>query len=266
MNMKILSRILTITIISFIILPLASMAIWSFFTNWTHESLFPQNFSLRGFLYFFESKDWIIATKSVGFSLLVASCSLVLSIMISRVLVTSNYKHKVKLETVFYLPMLLPVVSICIGSHKLFLSLFSGMCGIMVFALHVYFSLPYAFKMVYSYYILWGVEQEQIARGLGANKYQAFYLINIPVYIKGYISSFIMAFIISYSQYFINFFIGDSSFVNFSMIMTPYISGSNRNISSLYTLMYILYGIIVMMFCSLIEKIYKNNIERNEEI
>ncbi len=266
MNMKVLNKTLTAIIILFIITPMVSMLIWSFFSSWPQDSLLPQNFSLRGFLYFFKSKDWIIAAKSVGFSLLAAFFSLVLSIMISRVLIVSNFKHKVKLESVFYLPMLLPVVSICMGSHKLFLSLFSGMCGIMVFVLHVYFSLPYAFKMVYSYYILWGVEQEQVARGLGANKYQAFYLVNIPVYLKGYISSFIMAFIISYSQYFINFFIGDSNFVNFSMIMTPYISGSNRNISSLYTLMYILCGIIVMIFCSFIEKIYKNNIERNEEI
>lgn len=259
--MKILNKALTVVVMSFLILPVLSMLIWSFFTSWTTESFFPQNFSLTGLIYFFRSNDWIIATKSVVFSLAVALVSLVLSIMVSRVFITSNFKYKKQLESIFYLPMLLPVVSICIGSHKIFLSLFSNMCGFMVFILHIYFSLPYAFKMVYSYYALWGDEQEQVARGLGANKYQAFYLINIPVYIKGYVASFIMAFIISYSQYFINFFIGDSNFVNFSMIMTPYISGSNRNIASLYTLMYILYGIIVMIMCSFIEKMYKYNKE-----
>jgi len=252
--MKILNKALTILVMSFLILPVVSMLIWSFFTSWSSDSLFPQNFSLTGFIYFFKSNDWIVAIKSVGFSLAVALVSLILSIMVSRSFVTSNFKYKSLLESIFYLPMLLPVVSICIGSHKIFLSLFSNMYGFMVFVLHIYFSLPYAFKMVYSYYVLWGVEQEQVARGLGANKYQAFYMVNIPVYLKGYISSFIMAFIISYSQYFINFFIGDSNFVNFSMVMTPYISGSNRNIASLYTLMYILYGIIVMMICFFIEK------------
>lgn len=264
--MKMLNKMLTSIIMLFLVLPFLSMIIWSFFTNWPHNSIFPQNLSFKSFIYFFESKDWIIALNSVGFSLIVAFCSLIFSIMLSRFLISVNFKYKALLESLFYLPMLLPIVSISIGSHKMFLNIFLGDCGFIVFLLHIYFSLPYAFKMVYSYYNLWGIEQEQVARGLGANKYQAFYMINIPIYLKGYISSFIMAFIISYSQYFINFFIGDSSYVNFSMIITPYITGSNRNISSLYVLMYILYGIIVMMLCSLIERIYKTKRERIENI
>ncbi len=176
--------------------------------------------------------------------------------MLSRFFVITNYKYKTQLESLFYLPMLLPVVSICIGSHKMFLQLFSGCSGLIVLLLHVYFSLPYSFKIVYSCYEIWGIEQEQVARGLGASRWKSFYLINVPVYLNGYVTGFIMAFIISYSQFFINFFIGDSSFMNFSMIMTPYITGSDRNISSAYTLLYILYGIIVMVLCSLIENLF----------
>ncbi len=240
----------------FILLPLVSMILWSFFSSWGTESLIPQNFTLRGFVYFFNSQDCKIALNSVLYSMLVALISLVLSIMLSRFFITTNFKYKIQLESLFYLPMLLPVVSVCIGSHKMFLKLFSGYGGLIVLLLHIYFSLPYSFKIVYSCYESWGIEQEQVARGLGASRWKVFYLINVPIYLKGYVTSYIMAFIISYSQYFINFFIGDSRFVNFSMIMTPYITGSNRNISSVYTLLYILYGIIVMVLCSMIEKLF----------
>jgi len=263
--MKILNKALLTILMLFLILPLISMIIWSFFTSWCAASLLPQNISLLSFMYFFESMDWIIAMKSVAFSSIVASLSLIFSIMLSRFFITSNFKYKIQLESLFYLPMLMPVVSVCIGSHKMFLNLFSGMSGIAVLILHIYFSLPYAFKLVYSYYIIWGIDQELVARGLGANRYQAFYMINIPVYLEGYITSFIMAFIVSYSQYFINFFIGNSNYVNFSMIMSPYIASSNRNISSVYTFMYILYGIIVMIFCYFVEKIYYNR-ERIEKL
>lgn len=254
--MKILNKFILVIIIIFILLPLVSMIFWSFFSSWRTESLFLENLSLRGFVYFFNSQDCIIALKSVLYSLLVAFISLVLSILLSRFFITSNFKYKIQLESLFYLPMLLPVVSVCIGSHKMFLMLFSGCSGLIVLLLHIYFSLPYSFKIVHSCYESWGIEQEQVARGLGASSWESFYLINVPVYIDGYVTSFIMAFIISYSQFFINFFIGDSRFVNFSMIMTPYITGSDRNISSVYTLMYILYGIIVMLFCSAIEKLF----------
>jgi len=254
--MRILNKSIFIIIMIFLMLPLVSMILWSFFSSWGTESLLPQNFTLKGFVYFFNSQDHLIASKSVLYSLLVAFISLVLSIMLSRFFITTNFKYKIQLESLFYLPMLLPVISVCIGSHKMFLKLFSGYSGLIVILLHIYFSLPYSFKLVYSYYEIWGIQQEQIARGLGASKWKSFYLINVPIYLNGYVTSFIMAFIISYSQYFINFFIGDSRFVNFSMIMTPYITGADRNISSVYTLLYILYGIVVMVLCSLIEKLF----------
>ena len=38
------------------------------------------------------------------------------------------------------------------------------------------------------------------------------------------------------------------------MIMTPYISNSNRNIPAVYTLMYIFYGVVVMILTFLMSK------------
>lgn len=257
--MKRLNKIFFLLITVFFILPVISSFIWAFFLTYEPNMKLPQNFSLNGFIYFFSSKDFFIASKSVLFSCFAAFVSLVLSIMLSRFFLTTDFKYKVQFETLFYLPMLLPVVSICIGSHKVFLHLFSHMGGFAVFVLHIYFSLPYAFKLVYSYYTVWGMEQEYVARGLGANKYEAFYLINLPQYIRGYAESFVMAFIISYSQYFINFFVGDSKYVNFSMIMTPYLTSSNRNILSVYTVMFVLYGIIVMIICSIAERVLTKN-------
>lgn len=254
--MKIFNKFIFIIVMIFLLLPIVSMILWSFFSSWGVESPLPHNFTLKGFIYFFNSQDHLIALKSVLYSLLVAFISLILSIMLSRFFITTSFKYKIQLESLFYLPMLLPVVSVCIGSHKMFLKLFSGCSGLIVILLHIYFSLPYSFKIVYSCYEIWGIEQEHVARGLGATRWKSFCLINVPIYLKGYVAGFIMAFIISYSQYFINFFIGDSRFVNFSMIMTPYIIGSDRNISSVYTLLFILYGIIVMVLCSLIEKLF----------
>lgn len=252
--MKILNKLIVAMLIIFLFLPLLSMLIWAFFSSWSATAVLPRNFTLRFFRYFVTSGDWLIGLQSVLFSIVAAFISLVLSIMLSRFLIKSSFKYKHQLESMFYLPMLLPVISVCIGSHKMLLNILGMRGSAMVLILHIYFSMPYAFKMVYSFYNVWGIEQEQVARGLGADRWRAFYLINVPVYLNGYISSFIMAFIISYSQYFVNFFVGDYRSVNFSMIMTPYIAGSDRNIASVYTLLYILYGIIVMVLCTGIEK------------
>ncbi|MBU3145161.1 ABC transporter permease [Clostridium sp. CF012] len=250
---KFFYRAILFIIITFLILPILSMVIWAFFSNWRATDILPNSFTLAGFQYFFTSEDWYIGIKSVIFSMEVALVATISSIMVSRFLISTNLKAKIALESIFYLPMLLPVISVCLGSHKLFLkSPFSSTFALLI--LHIYFSLPYAFKMTYSYYTVWGIEEELTARGLGASFWQAFKYINIPIYIQGYMGSFVMAFIISYSQYFINLFIGNNNHVNFSMIMTPYITNSNRNISAVYTLMYIFYGVVVMILTSLIGK------------
>ncbi len=250
---KFFYRAILFIILTFLMLPILSMVIWAFFSNWKTTDILPNSFTLAGFQYFFTSKDWYIGIKSVIFSMEVALVATISSIMVSRLLISINLKAKVALESIFYLPMLLPVISVCLGSHKLFLkSPLSSTFALLI--LHIYFSLPYAFKMIYSYYTVWGIEEEVTARGLGASFWQAFKYINIPIYIQGYIGSFVMAFIISYSQYFINLFIGNNNHVNFSMIMTPYITNSNRNISAVYTLMYVFYGVIVMIVTSLIGK------------
>lgn len=253
-----IKSVLIFSILIFLVLPIISMMVWAFFKSWKATDILPNTFTLDGFKYFFTSGDWFIGIKSIFFSIEVALISLVLSIMAARFFITTHIKYKITLESIFYLPMLLPVISICLGSHKLFLNYFTS-CSIAVLVLHIYFSLPYAFKLIYSYYTVWGIGDELTARGLGASFWQAFKYVNIPLYAQGYASSFFMAFIISYSQYFINMFIGDNSHVNFSMIMTPYIGNSNRNIASVYTLMYILHGVIVMIISSYITKKYSND-------
>ena len=254
--MKRLSSICYYIVMTFLVLPVITMIIWSFFATWSSDELLPEHITLNGFRYFFKSGDYVIAFKSACFSLFVGIFAVVLSILLSRFLIRCNSRYKSQLESLFYFPMLLPVVSISIGSHKMFLGLQGDLAGITIVLLHVYFSLPYAFKIIYSCYSVWGMEYEQIGRELGASEIKAFFLINLPIYLRGYISGFIMAFVVSYSQYFINYFMGDPRFVNFSMIMTPYITGSNRNISSTYTLMYVVVGIAVMMVSALIEKKY----------
>lgn len=251
-------------ILAFILLPIISMVIWSFFSTWNSRELLSTRFTFDGFSYFFSSKDWIIGVKSTLFSILVGIISLILSIMAARFFISFEVKHKIFLESVFYIPMLIPVISVCLGSHK-FIGRYFTSSGVALLFLHIYFSLPYAFKMMYSYYSVWGIEEELIARGLGASRWKAFKYINVPLYMQGYVSTFIMAFIISFSQYFINLFIGDSNHLNFSMIMTPYISSSNRNLAAVYTLMFVLYSLAVMVITTLISRRCKNSREVYED-
>lgn len=238
-----------------LLVPFISMLIYSFFARWPQESLLPQHFTLNGFAEFWK-RDSETAFKSVLFSLGAALITLLLCIPTARGLLKITLSVRRWAEAVLYLPMLLPMVSVTMGSHKMFLSLsLTGMPVILL--MHIYFAFPYVFRLVYSCYAALGVSNETAAKNLGAGPVRIFFLLHLPVYLFGYMTAFMMGFIISYSQYFVNFYFGNADNINFSMIMTPLITGSNRNIASVYTLMYLLFGSSVILLCSVITRMQR---------
>lgn len=229
-------------------IPFVSMLIFSVFARWPMDSLFPQTVTLDGFRYFFE-RDFGTAVSTTLFSMGVSLFTVLLCIPAARGLLNVRGRIRRWIEPLLYLPMLLPVVSVSMGSHKLFLAL-SWTGTPAVFLMHVYFALPYVFKMVYSCYTVLGTSMETAAKNLGIGRWRIFFQVHLPIYLSGYLSAYIMGFIISYSQYFVNFYLGNADDINFSMVMTPLITGSNRNIASVYTLMYLLFGAAVLLLCS----------------
>ena len=236
-----------------IIFPFFCMTVLAFFSRWPVDSAIPLGFTLDGFAHFFK-RDLDTAARSVLFS--VISSALTLIICIPAVYRIADMPESLRrwIEPVIYLPMLMPVVSICIGGHKLFLLFFSG--GWMpVLIMHIYFSLPYVFQVVYQAYRLLGRDTETAARNLGAGPARVFFMIHLPIYLPDYLLAYTVGFVISYSQYFVNFYFGDAGSINFSMIMTPLLAGANRNTASVYTLMYIVFGLSVVGVCSLIQRL-----------
>lgn len=232
--------------------PFASMLVFSLFAKWPADSLLPQTPTLDGFRYFFK-RDYITAVNSTLFSMLVSLLTTALCIPAARGLHGMSRGARRLIEPLFYFPMLLPVVSISIGSHKLFLSV-SVIGTAAVLLMHIYFAIPYVFQIVYSAQAVISLSAETAAKNLGADKLSIFLHIHLPAYLPDYLSAYAMGFIISYSQYFVNFYLGNSGNINFSMVLAPLITGSNRNVASVYSLMYLLFGAAVLLLCSAIPK------------
>lgn len=228
------------------------MLIYAFFARWQADKALPQSFTLDGFKTFFK-RDLGTAVSSVLFSLGAAAVTLILCVPTARGLSLTRPAIRRRIEPLLYLPMLLPVVSVSMGSHKMFIAL--SLVGTpAVFLVHVYFAFPYVFKVVYSCYAALGADAETAARNLGAGRLRVFFRIHLPAYLYGYMTAFMMGFIISYSQYFVNFYLGGAANINFSMVMTPLITGSNRNLASVYSLMYLLFGGVFIAVCSVVPK------------
>lgn len=249
----VVKTILFSLLISAIVFPFLCVTVPAFFSRWPIDSAIPLGFTLSGFGRFFE-RDLDTATGSVLFSVISSALTLIVCIPAVYGLGCMSKKVRRWIEPVFYLPMLMPVVSICIGGHKLLLSFFSTGWG-AVLLMHVYFSLPYVFQVIYQAYMLLGRDTETAAKNLGAGPVRVFLKIHLPIYLPDYLLAYTVGFVISYSQYFVNFYFGNADNINFSMVMTPLLAGANRNIASVYTLMYILFGSSVVVICSIIQHI-----------
>lgn len=236
-----------------LMLPFASMVIYSLFSVWTKEMLMPQGFTVRGFIYLLEH-DLKTAVLSVLFSLLAGFLSLIAAVFASEGLLLVNGRIKRVIEMVFYLPMLLPVISVTIASHRVFLGL-SLKSGHMIFLMHLFFSFPYVFRMVYTSARVLGRDCENAARNLGASELSVFFGVHLPVYAKTYASALSIGFIISYTQYFVNLYLGGADNINYSMVTDPYVTGSDRNMGSAYVAVFMILGGAVMVFCHLLPKV-----------
>ncbi|MCR5585064.1 MAG: ABC transporter permease subunit [Lachnospiraceae bacterium] len=233
--------------------PPAGMLLYSFFARWSMDAILPETFTLKGFAVFFK-RDAKTALDSALFSAFVAFVTLLIGIPAAKGLAGIRSRFGKVMESLLILPMLLPVVTVSIGSHKLFLALgFTGSAA--VFVMHLYFALPYAFKILYSAYRALGESGTVTAKNLGATEGRAFFLVEVPMFLPAYTSAFVMGFVVSYSQYFVNLYLGGAKGVNFSVVLSQLLTGSDRNTASVYSLMYLLYGAFVIGFSEILQRL-----------
>jgi len=85
------------------------------------------------------------------------------------------------------------------------------------------------------------------AKVLGANSVNTFIYVTLPLIAPGIISAASMCFIISFGQYFLTFLIGGGNVLTYPMLMFPYIQSGDRTIASLYSIVFLLASLIVLI-------------------
>ena len=82
---------------------------------------------------------------------------------------------------------------------------------------------------------------------LGAKKIDTLRYVTIPLILPGIIGASSMCFIISFSQYFLTLLIGGGSVITYPLLMFPYIQSGDRILASMYSIVFIIISLIVVM-------------------
>jgi putative spermidine/putrescine transport system permease protein len=224
-----------------VLLPLVLLLVWSFANRWPVPHLLPQAFSLRGWERLFSGyfSVWQVTLSSIGLSLFVGALSTVIAAMAARALCLYSFPGRRLIESLAMLPIVVPATVFGMGSHMLFIRLGLNNTVAAVVLCHLISTLPFALRVMLETTRMASTRLEEQARVLGAGPLAGFWHGTMPAIAPGLVSALAVSFLFSYTQYFLTMLVGGGKVKTLAIIVMPLIEGSDRTISSVYSLLFI---------------------------
>lgn len=182
----------------------------------------PQEWSLRWYLAFFGSIEWLRATRAS----LIAACSTTLvatpvGVAAAAAIARSRAAVAQALNAVFLLPQVVPVIILGIGVFFLYirLGLVNSMPGIVL--AHAALALPFVVVTVLAGLKSFDRNQALAAESLGAHPVRAFFDVTLPQIRPSVIAGALFAFVTSLDEVVISLFIagGDNTLLTRRMFL-----------------------------------------------
>ena len=189
----------------------------------------PREWSLRWYEnYFFSWKvengfnDWMAATwTSIKVAVLTIFVAVPIGTMAAYGLVNSSARFSKILFPIFISPMMVPIILVAIGLFYFFVQfkLVGSILGLVIG--HSLVALPLVLIIVFSALKNYDMNQEKVARSLGAGRFRAFREITLPQIKFSIISASLIAFLTSFDEIIISLFVagGDNSTITRSMFL-----------------------------------------------
>ena len=195
----------TVLILLFFYLPIAILVLFSF-----NESRL--NIQWTGFTFDWYAKLWhdAVLMRAVKNSLIVAGFSTVISVVLGTVGATLLHRFRYRaaglLETLVFLPMIVPEVILGVSLLILFVSIGLQLGYTTIVISHVTFCFPFVMAAVQARLAGLDPALEEAALDLGATPLQAFFKVLVPYLMPAIVSGALMAFTLSLDDLIVTYF------------------------------------------------------------
>ncbi|CEO34981.1 ABC transporter permease [[Clostridium] sordellii] len=244
---KKLKKLIVNIILLTLILPLGILFIWAITSSWVYPNLIPNEFSLRGFEYILNEENIKVLLNSIFISIVVVIITLIISIPAAKAISLYEFKGKKFFELLILSPIIIPMISVAMGIQLVFIKFGIANTLTGVILINIIPCIPYGVRIIADVYKLIGDKYEIQASMLGAKKIDTLRYVTIPLILPGIIGASSMCFIISFSQYFLTLLIGGGSVITYPLLMFPYIQSGDRILASMYSIVFIIISLIVVM-------------------
>ena len=167
----------------------------------------PREWSLRWYQSYFNSTSWMQATAtSLKAGLLTALLATPLATMAAYGLHVSRLRHANLLLMLLLTPMVVPVILIGIGVFYAYvkLKLVNSLLGLVL--AHSMLAIPVVMLVVASALKTFDLDQELVARSLGASRLKAFWMVTLPQIKFSVVTGAVLAFLTSFDEIIVSLF------------------------------------------------------------
>ncbi|MEP3198994.1 MAG: ABC transporter permease [Lentilitoribacter sp.] len=243
-------RVLTgIVLITWLVLPLIPLAIWSFAKGWYFPDLLPKRWTLNAWEYTFSNTSGVLDSLwvTIWISLAATALSVLVGVPAGRALGMYKFKGKELIELMILAPVIVPGIAVILGIHSifLFLGLNNTMTGVIL--VHLIPTLPYMTLVMSGIFANYDPAFEDQARSLGASPLKTFWYVTLPAIMPGIIVGGLFAFLVSWSQYILTLLIGGGRIITLPLLLFNFATSGRNDITGAIGMIYILPGIIVLL-------------------
>ncbi len=241
---------LSIGIFLFLYVPIFILIIYSFNANnvvgvWT-------GFSLDWYRQLFRNQAVIDA---FGVSMWVALWSTLISTILGTLaaLVLERYRFfgKLTFDAVLYLPIIIPDIVMALSTLLFFVVAGIALSRYTILIAHVAFNISFVALVVRARLANMDARLEEAAADLGANEWQTFRRVTLPLLMPGVISAALLAFTLSLDDFVITFFVAGPGSTTLPVRVYSMIKfGVSPEVNAISTLMFV--GSTVLVVISLL--------------
>lgn len=237
-------------LVTWLVLPLIPLAIWSVARGWYFPNILPTQWSLKAWKYALSDTAGVL--DSLVLSLGISFAAMVLAILVGvpagRALGLYKFRGKEYIELLILAPTIVPGIAVVLGVHSVFISL--GLTNTVqgVILVHLIPTLPYMTLVMSGIFSNYDTAFEEQARSLGASAFKTFWYVTFPAILPGIIVGGLFAFLVSWSQYILTLVIGGGRVVTLPLLLFNFATSGRNDITGAIGMIYILPGIIILMF------------------
>jgi len=172
----------------------------------------PSNWSVRWYTEYLESSKWMRATvTSVQVGILTMMLATPLGTMAAYALFVSGHRAARAIFMFLITPMIVPVILIAIGTFYAFgrVGLNNTITGLVL--AHTVLAAPLVMIVITAALRTYDLNQERVARSLGATRLKAFFVITLPQIKFSIVTAALLSFLTSFDEVIVAIFVSGGS-------------------------------------------------------